>query len=146
MDSRSSCNVFVRESHILVASSAQTISGIELIVDPVFELAVDATPSEIGQAALDSFSAYKVGVPDVGPDVAKMPNAVLKASGCRSWGHLDRSSLNLFLTLHSDAVTVIPTRRAAEGGSTHLRDRSIGCNANAESIGEAVRAALKDCS
>ena len=146
MNSRSSCNVFVRKSHILVASSAQTISGIELIVDPVFELAVDATPSEIGRAALDSFSVYKAGVPDPGPDLAKMPNAILKASGCRSWGQFDRTSLNVFLTRHSDAVTVIPTRRAAEGGSTHLPDQSIRCEASAESIGGAVRAAVKSCS
>jgi len=146
MDIRASCNVFIRKNHILVASSAQTVAGIELIVDPVFELSVNATTGEIGRAVLDSFAAYKVGVPDIGPDPANMPNAILKASGCRDWGQLDRTSLNIFLTGHSDAVTVIPTRRAVESGSTHLRDQSIKCEVSAESIGEAIRVALKSCS
>jgi len=146
MEDRSSCNVFVRKRHILVASAARTLAGFELIVDPIFELPVAATPSEIGQAALDAFAAYKIRVPNPGPDLANQPNAILRASGCRSWSQLDKSSRNVFLVRYPDTVVVIPTSQAPEGGVNHLNDQSIKCAAGARDIGEAVQMALAACS
>lgn len=133
-----SCNVFLRKKDILVATSARTIPGFEIIVAPVFKLRTDETPAALGQAVLDALSSYLVNVEPPGPNMNDLPNPLLKIAGCKNWGQLDRSSLNVFVTRYPDHVLVIPTRREPNRGAVHLPEQAISCEVSPAVVGDAV--------
>ena len=140
-----SCDVFIRDKDILVASSARTIPGFDIIVDPVFKLARNEPATAVGKAVLEALRAYRVGVPAPGPDMGKMPNPLLKLAGCRSWGQLDRASINVLINLCADYVLAIPTHKELNRGFSHLNELAVKCDLTARAIGDAVMNAASRC-
>jgi hypothetical protein len=133
-----SCNVFFRKKDILVASSARTTAGFEIITDPVFKLERSQSAQAIGQVVLESMNAYRIDVPPPGPDMNSMPNPLLDIAGCRSWTQLDKSSINVMVNRYPDFVVAVPTQRDVGGGAKHLNEIAIECEATVEKVGEAV--------
>lgn len=137
-DKIASCNVFFRKKDILVASSARTTAGFEIITDPVFKLEIPQSPLRIGEVVLESMKAYRLDAPPPGPDMNEMPNPLLEIAGCRSWAQLDRSSVNVMVNRFPDFIIAVPTRRELGRGVRHLNDLAIKSETTGEKVGEAV--------
>ena len=140
-----SCNVFIRKSDVIVATSARTTHGFEIIAEPVFKVANDAPEGAIGTAVLEALRAYQVNVLPPSPDMSTKPSTLLRIAGYRNWGQLDKGSLNVVVEGDSDWLTLIPTQREPEGGVSHLNALAVKCRLTAEAIELALRKAGALC-
>jgi len=143
---RTSCAVYIRKEGMFVVSAAMTTHGFEIDDMPVTKLAAaEQTEVAIGKAVLKALDAYRKNVSPPGPN-GRQPDPVLQFVGAKSWGQLERSSLNVFIKDESGSIRAVPTRRSPKGGYVHLEELAVHCRAIPEEIGVAVRKAVQLCS
>ncbi|SRR5579884_1478036 len=138
------CNLYVRDSDILVVSTATTTAGFEISQEPIFRLRADKPNVDIGHVVLRALEAHRTNIPP--PSLKECSSdRVLSEIGVRSWRQLERTSRNILVTQEGGLVSATPTQHLSGGGYTHLNELTVRCRAIPEEIGAAVRQAELLC-
>lgn len=128
-----SCGVYFRNDVVLVIPDHHTETGLGIAGDPVFKLPPAPGAAELGRAvqeALLASAAAKPATLDAGGD------AVLAATGFRSWSEMERGARHLSITASGSALE-LALHRPIRGGWEDERTRVVDAGA-AEQVGEAV--------
>jgi hypothetical protein len=139
-----SCVVYLRETEIVVVSNAMTTHGFEIDDLPITRLTAAQFDSVLGDAILEALGRYRTNVLPPGPR-GRQPDPVLKFVGVRTWGQLERSTRNIFVTEELGSITAIPTRRIQKGGYDFLYEFAVRSSTVPVDIGLALSQAAKFC-